>query len=623
MNKATFWTGLLLSASLFCPPSAAAQAPVSSPNPAQAASASRPDPYEDMFPTDDPQMIEMSFVAEFMRATAPAQAYMADTEKEVAQVLADGTRISRTTNGRVARDSQGRTWSTMNFSGAVSSGGSEQAPEMVMILDFPGHTMLMLMPATKMAMKMVLPDTEAMRKQAGAGIMPGVGAPGASAGQSNRSSTPPSAETLAFNPFFSKDTHTESLGEQNMAGVIAQGKRYTVTIPAGAVGNDRPIEVTAERWYSKELQATVMARLSDPRKGDATFRLVNIHLDEPPASLFDIPSDYTIREMKIPFGPFTPEENKAVEKPASDSRTGPTPETPLQSTEASANNPTAGRKGAQSAPSQPADEPSCTADGARVGTSAIRGHPFSARIVWENSHVVEDGTQISQKSLGFYARDSQGRTHRAQGPYFPADLPESRHMITRITLYDPQTKSSITLVPKTKMATKTVYPLCKDLAQQAAPGISAGRLGNVQSDRPSGVEGAPAQTSGGQSESARSRAHTEPLGEMNIEGLIARGTRTVRSIPVGQVGNDKRLEIVQEEWYAPEIQEVILREIRDPRQGDTVFRLTNIQIGEPPANLFEIPSDYTTGETTGPVSKSSRHSPPDSEALASKPPEKP
>jgi len=314
MNKATFWAGLLLSASLLCPPPAAAQAPVSSANPAQAASASHPDPYEDMFPTDNPQMIEMSFITEFMRPTEPAQAYMADTEKEVTQMLADGTRISRTTNGRVARDSHGRTWSTMNFSGAVNSGGSEQAPEMIMILDFPGHTMLMLMPATKMAMKMVLPDTEAMRKQAGAGVMPGAGAPGASAGQSNRSSTQPSAESLAFNPFFSKDTHTESLGEQNLAGVIAQGKRYTVTIPAGAVGNDRPIEVTAERWYSKELQATVMARLSDPRKGEAAFRLVNIRLEDPPESLFEVPADYAVQEMKVPFAGFSMAGQKPAEK---------------------------------------------------------------------------------------------------------------------------------------------------------------------------------------------------------------------------------------------------------------------------------------------------------------------
>ena len=92
------------------------------------------------------------------------------------------------------------------------------------------------------------------------------------------------------------NSNTESLGKQTIEGVEAEGKRTTVTIPAGAVGNERPIEMVTETWYSPELQTTIMSKRSDPRTGETTFRLTNIRRGEPDASLFQVPSDYTVKE---------------------------------------------------------------------------------------------------------------------------------------------------------------------------------------------------------------------------------------------------------------------------------------------------------------------------------------
>ena len=61
------------------------------------------------------------------------------------------------------------------------------------------------------------------------------------------------------------NVETESLGKQNIGGVEAEGTKTTVTIPAGAIGNERPIEIVSERWYSPELQIVVMTRHIDPR----------------------------------------------------------------------------------------------------------------------------------------------------------------------------------------------------------------------------------------------------------------------------------------------------------------------------------------------------------------------
>ncbi len=82
-------------------------------------------------------------------------------------------------------------------------------------------------------------------------------------------------------------------------GVEAEGKRITHTIPAGEIGNDRPIEIVSESWYSSELQVLVMTRHSDPRRGETTYRLTNINRAEPDRSLFEVPADYTVRDTSI------------------------------------------------------------------------------------------------------------------------------------------------------------------------------------------------------------------------------------------------------------------------------------------------------------------------------------
>jgi hypothetical protein len=85
---------------------------------------------------------------------------------------------------------------------------------------------------------------------------------------------------------------TEALGQQVMEGVMAEGTRTTTTLEAGAIGNDRPISIVSERWMSPELQTAVMTKRTDPRTGEETFRLTNVHRGEPGADLFLLPPGY-------------------------------------------------------------------------------------------------------------------------------------------------------------------------------------------------------------------------------------------------------------------------------------------------------------------------------------------
>jgi hypothetical protein len=91
---------------------------------------------------------------------------------------------------------------------------------------------------------------------------------------------------------------SEPLGTQMMEGVNAEGTRLSTTLEAGAIGNDRPIQMVNERWYSADLKTFVMTRHSDPRTGEELFRLTNITRTEPGSDLFQVPTSYQILDRK-------------------------------------------------------------------------------------------------------------------------------------------------------------------------------------------------------------------------------------------------------------------------------------------------------------------------------------
>ena len=84
-------------------------------------------------------------------------------------------------------------------------------------------------------------------------------------------------------------------------GVLAEGTRTVVSIPAGQIGNERAIEIGSQRWYAKDLQVLVLSRHTDPRFGDTTYSRLDIVPGEPASALFEVLSDYTL--IDAPAGP--------------------------------------------------------------------------------------------------------------------------------------------------------------------------------------------------------------------------------------------------------------------------------------------------------------------------------
>lgn len=89
---------------------------------------------------------------------------------------------------------------------------------------------------------------------------------------------------------------TTSLGTKNFDGVLAEGKMVSYTIPAGKIGNVKPITVSSETWYSPDLQITVYSKHSDPRSGDVIYRVANLKRSEQSSDLFRVPADYEVKD---------------------------------------------------------------------------------------------------------------------------------------------------------------------------------------------------------------------------------------------------------------------------------------------------------------------------------------
>jgi hypothetical protein len=264
--------------------------------------------------------------------------YSARAITESTRTLADGNRITQHNETVIYRDSAGRTRREQILSG-VGQWHAEQPVTLIDIHDPVADKSYVLDPAARTAreirrFQMAFAhaqtvdlgngDVGASYATAPAGALP----PPLPAGSSvtvirgdGREDvqvfTPAAAGTFAVAPFPEGTTGmyepAEDLGEQVLEGLLVEGSRMTDTIPAGVIGNERPIEIVTERWYSKDIDAMVLQRFSDPRVGETTYRLVNVVLGEPSPDLFQVPQGYEIEASEPPRAGVRVLTDKAIE----------------------------------------------------------------------------------------------------------------------------------------------------------------------------------------------------------------------------------------------------------------------------------------------------------------------
>jgi hypothetical protein len=250
------------------------------------------------------------------------------------------------------------------------------------------------------------------------------------------------------------------------------------------------------------------------------------------------------------------------------------------------------------------------------GGKTVKGAPYSAEAVTESIQTLADGNRIVNRSTSSLYRDSEGRTRREQSLKGLGILGGAgEEPVQTIFISDPVAGVTYSLDSKSHTARKGL-PFTFEFHRKAgetiegrtfefkvAPGAAAGASGNVIMTAPLPAPGVrvPHPEEGAttfvfRGKSANSNEVKEQLGKQNIEGVEAEGTRTTITIPAGEIGNERAIEIVSERWYSPELQLVVMTRHSDPRFGETTYKLTNINRTEPAKSLFEVPAGYTIKE---------------------------
>ena len=225
--------------------------------------------------------------------------FSADVVTQYDRTLDNGGHIRRETGGKIFRDSQGRMRTDTETLPAQP--GAEKF-EHITINDPVQKVIVNLNPKMKTATifhfgQGVGSMAIGMGNVAGAPVNLAPVPPGPNSAQ--RNATPGAATTSKMGAKLNTtpvDTKTEALGSKYIEGVNATGTRTTRIIDAGSVGNDKPIVSVSETWFSSELKMTVLTETDDGQSGHTTMKLINIVRTEPMAQLFQVPSDYTVKD---------------------------------------------------------------------------------------------------------------------------------------------------------------------------------------------------------------------------------------------------------------------------------------------------------------------------------------
>jgi cytochrome c556 len=272
---------------------------------------------------------------------------------------------------------------------------------------------------------------------------------------------------------------------------------------------------------------------------------------------------------------------------------------------------------AQAKPSLPNDETFKVLTTKPPVAKVVKGAPYSATATTETVQTLNDGNQIIRRNETKLYRDSQGRTRSEQslgtiGKWTAAGEPAQLiHINDPVSGFyydlDPRSRTAVKgggrleqlALMKERMAQLQKYADWQKEKSPFAMTVKVIELAEQMEKRKQDKLAAQQKTlerGAWPMEEGRvndERKKLESLGKQIIEGVEAIGNRSTFTIPAGEIGNTRPIEIVNEEWYSPELDLMVLTKRSDPRTGETTYRLTNLTRNEPDRALFEVPADYT------------------------------
>jgi hypothetical protein len=212
----------------------------------------------------------------------------------------------------------------------------------------------------------------------------------------------------------------------------------------------------------------------------------------------------------------------------------------------------------------------------------VLGSPYSALGISRTVTALPDGTRIVRQNTIRQWRDSDGRT-RSEFTLSSIGGVRPLQINTTVTVIDdPEARERYLLQPANKVAVTLPIVPCHGSAG-LEPDLSVGP------PRPAGL--------------AVDVTAPVNLGERTVNGETAAGSRVEATIRAGVIGNKQPINMSAEQWYGKELQVVVEATYRDPRTGETRYKLSDIHRTEPEARLFRVPDNYTKQPAAAPARK--------------------
>jgi hypothetical protein len=213
--------------------------------------------------------------------------FSADAATTVHALLSDRTRLDQTTTDRYYRDSTGRVRIERHMEGLPAPKTRSERHIRTIVVPDPSRWFGVFTVDDQTGTTALNPRSLL------ATIAGGNHCFGVSVGSVRFVTFCRAGDLMSADPGAFGDVRDEPLGTRRIAGVETTGRRITIVLPPGYQGNDQAIEMVDERWESAELQLLIQSRHSDSRS-TIEYRVSNIRRTEPPAHLFEVPTENPI-----------------------------------------------------------------------------------------------------------------------------------------------------------------------------------------------------------------------------------------------------------------------------------------------------------------------------------------
>jgi hypothetical protein len=228
---------------------------------------------------------------------------------------------------------------------------------------------------------------------------------------------------------------------------------------------------------------------------------------------------------------------------------------------------------AQNRQQMPRDYPGVQIIVPGIFVTPVPNAPFTAVVEILSHETLPDGSTNIRSTAAHIARSSSGRIYNERRQLVSTNF-HGQPPLLSAHIYDPSSRLSIFYNPFQRIARETILP-----QPLSAP-----------------LNSIPSQTPANNPYFKQEEIGTQPLGSLTLTGI-----RKSHTIPAAMSGTGKDIVIVDEYWYSPDLSVYMIIKHNDPRTGEQIVAVSEVDRHEPNASVFAIPPTYKVIDETPPA----------------------